>query len=165
MRFNRALPVLALAVARRLRDASDEYPSLAIRDAERVSGTLEPVAPRRTFPRRRPPRCSTGSTSSPPSAPARTRRSSPKPRRRAAPSLRPAARSRAAIVGAGRKSRSPARGLAQQGDDRARRPRPADGRRGGRRRRARPHRRGARHGDAQVDEQNATIEALARNLR
>ena len=43
MRFNRALllpPLLAACAT-----PAEEYPSLAIRDAERVVGTLEPVAP------------------------------------------------------------------------------------------------------------------------
>jgi len=47
MRFNRALllvPLLVLMLAA-CATPGDEYPSLAIRDAERVTGTLEPVAP------------------------------------------------------------------------------------------------------------------------
>jgi hypothetical protein len=43
MRFNRALLLLPLLAG--CATASDEYPSLAIRDAERVTGTLEPAAP------------------------------------------------------------------------------------------------------------------------
>ena len=43
MRFNRALLLLPLLAACATPD--EVYPSLALRDAERVSGTLEPVAP------------------------------------------------------------------------------------------------------------------------
>jgi hypothetical protein len=42
MRFNLALLVLPLLAA--CATAEEEYPSLAIRDAERVSGRFEPVA-------------------------------------------------------------------------------------------------------------------------
>jgi hypothetical protein len=47
MRFNpTALPLLLLASSlTACASASEDYPSLAIRDAERVSGTLTPVAP------------------------------------------------------------------------------------------------------------------------
>lgn len=43
MRFNRALVLLPLLSA--CATAGEEYPSLAMRDAERVTGTVEPVAP------------------------------------------------------------------------------------------------------------------------
>ena len=43
MRFNPALLLVPLLAA--CATADETYPSLAIRDAERVSGTLEPVAP------------------------------------------------------------------------------------------------------------------------
>lgn len=53
MRFNRALLVLPLLTA--CATPSDEYPSLAIRDAERVTGTLEPAAPEPYTPPATPP--------------------------------------------------------------------------------------------------------------
>ncbi len=43
MRFNRALVLLPLLAA--CATPAEEYPSLAIRDAERVSGTFEPAPP------------------------------------------------------------------------------------------------------------------------
>jgi hypothetical protein len=43
MRCNRALLLLPFLAA--CTTPAEEYPSLALRDAERVSGTLEPVAP------------------------------------------------------------------------------------------------------------------------
>ena len=43
MRFNRSLLLLPLLGA--CATPADEYPSLAIRDAERVTGTLEPAEP------------------------------------------------------------------------------------------------------------------------
>jgi hypothetical protein len=43
MRFNRAFLLLPLVAA--CATPPDEYPSLAVRDAERVTGTLEPIPP------------------------------------------------------------------------------------------------------------------------
>src|SRR5690606_18799558 len=43
MRFNRSLLLLPLLGA--CTTPADQYPSLAIRDAERVTGTLEPAEP------------------------------------------------------------------------------------------------------------------------
>jgi hypothetical protein len=46
MRFNRASLIAVFGCALgACATASDEYPSLAIRDAERVAGTMQPVAP------------------------------------------------------------------------------------------------------------------------
>jgi len=53
MRFNRALLVLPLLTA--CATPADVYPSLAVRDAERVTGTLEPVAPEPYVPPATPP--------------------------------------------------------------------------------------------------------------
>jgi hypothetical protein len=43
MRFNRALPLLPLLAA--CATPADQYPSLALRDAERATGTLQPAEP------------------------------------------------------------------------------------------------------------------------
>lgn len=48
MRFNRALLFLPLLCA--CATPADEYPSLALRDAERVTGTLKPAEPVRYVP-------------------------------------------------------------------------------------------------------------------
>ena len=53
MRFNRTLPLPLLLAA--CATPADEYPSLAIRDAERVTGTLEPAAPEPYVPPPTPP--------------------------------------------------------------------------------------------------------------
>lgn len=43
MRFNHALPLLALLAA--CATPADQYPSLALREAERATGTLQPAKP------------------------------------------------------------------------------------------------------------------------
>jgi hypothetical protein len=57
MRFNRAclIAVAGTSLAACATTPSDEYPSLAIRDAERVAGTLQPVPPEPYVPPQPPP--------------------------------------------------------------------------------------------------------------
>ena len=50
MRFNRALLLAALGCSLGACMASDKYPSLALRDAERVAGTMQPAEPEAYVP-------------------------------------------------------------------------------------------------------------------
>lgn len=55
MDFNRASLLAALACSLGACAASEQYPSLAIRDAERVSGTMQPAEPEPYVPPPTPP--------------------------------------------------------------------------------------------------------------
>lgn len=55
MEFNRACLSLALGCSLGACAASEQYPSLAIRDVERVAGTMQPAAPEPYVPPPTPP--------------------------------------------------------------------------------------------------------------